>query len=75
MSSSSKHFGKQSSYLIVCDGTTLSYWQSWTNSYLQTEAPATLAGIARRLPNALGFSVDGTWQSENIAEWDLLTDY
>ena len=27
LSSSSKHFGKQSSYLIVCDGTTLSYWQ------------------------------------------------
>ena len=74
LSSASKHFGKQSSYLIVSDGTTLSYWQSWTNSYLQTEAPATLAGIARRLPNALGFSVDGTWESESIAEWDLLTD-
>ncbi len=74
LSASSKQFGKQSSYLIVSDGTTLSFWRSWTNSYLQTEAPATLAGIARLLPDAIGSSVDGTWQSENIAEWDLLVD-
>ena len=44
LSASSNQFGKQSSYLIVSDGTTLSFWRSWTNSYYQTEAPATLRG-------------------------------
>ena len=74
LSASLKRFGKQSSYLIVSDGTTLSFWRSWTNTYYQTEAPATLAGIARLLPNAIGSSIDGTWESQNIAEWDLLVD-
>ena len=75
LSASSKRFGKQSSYLVVSDGTTLSCWRSWTNSYVQTTAPATLAGIARLLPaDAIGTSVDGTWEAQTIAEWDLLAD-
>ena len=53
----------------------MSYWRSWTNSYYQTEAPATLAGIGRLLPDyVMGTDVDGTWESQSIAEWDLLTD-
>ena len=75
LSASSKRFGSRSSYLVVSDGTTLSYWRSWTNTYYQTEAPATLAGIGRLVPNdVIGTDVDGTWESQNIAEWDLLTD-
>ena len=74
LSAFSNQFGEQSSYLIVSDGTTLSFWRSWTNTYYQTEAPATLPGIAKLLPNAIGSSIDGTWESENIAEWDLLID-
>jgi hypothetical protein len=75
LSASSRRFGKQSSYLVVSDSTTLSCWRSWSNSYVQTKAPATLAGIARLLPaDAIGTSVDGTWESQSIAEWDLLAD-
>ena len=71
----SKRSGKQSSFLIVSDGTTLSSWKSWTNTYRQTKAPATLEAMARQVPDdVIGVSVGGTWESQVIAEWDLLVD-
>jgi hypothetical protein len=75
LAAASKRSGRQSSFLVVSDGTTLSYWTSWTNSPRQMKAPATLAGMARLLPdNVIGASFDGTWESQSIAEWDLLAD-
>jgi outer membrane lipoprotein-sorting protein len=75
MSSVSKRDGKSSSYLVVSDGTTLTYWRSSTNSYIQKKAPATLGEIAALLPDdAIGVTIDGTWENESIAEWDLLVD-
>ena len=67
--------GERSSYLVVCDGTTLSYWKSWTNSFGQTKAPAVLAGMARQLPgNLIGFGTAIGWEVQDIFEWDALTD-
>jgi hypothetical protein len=75
LSAVSKRSGKESSFLVVSDGATLTSWKSWTNTYRQIKAPATLAGMARQIPDdVIGVSVDGTWQSQNIAEWDLLAD-
>ncbi len=75
LSATSRRDGEQSSYLVVSDGATLSYWRSWTNSFVQTKAPAVLAGIARQLPDdAIGTVVDGTWEDQDIVEWDLLAD-
>jgi hypothetical protein len=75
VSAASKRHGEQSSYLVVSDGATLSYWRSWTNSFVQTQAPAALAGIARQLPDdAIGTFSDGTWEDQSILEWDLLAD-
>lgn len=75
LSSASKRDGKQSSYLVVSDGTTLTYWRSSTNSIIQKKAPAALADIAALLPDdAIGVTIDGTWEAESIAEWDLLAD-
>ena len=44
LSAASKRDGKQSSYMVVSDGTTLTYWRSATNSFIQKNAPATLVG-------------------------------
>ena len=75
MSSASKRDGSQSSYLVVSDGITLTYWKSSTNSFIQKKAPAALADIAALLPDdAIGVTIDGTWEEESIAEWDLLAD-
>ena len=75
LSSASKRDGKESSYLIVSDGTTLTYWKSATNTYIQMAAPASVAEIGELLPEgAIGITIDGTWEDENIAEWDLLAD-
>jgi outer membrane lipoprotein-sorting protein len=75
LSAASRRDGEQSSYLVVSDGATLSYWRSWTNSFVQTKAPAVLTGIARQLPDdAIGTVVDGTWEVQDIFEWDLLAD-
>lgn len=75
MSSASKRDGKESSYLVVCDGTTLTYWKSATNSFIQKKAPAALGDIAALLPDdAIGLTIDGTWELEHVAEWDLLAD-
>jgi outer membrane lipoprotein-sorting protein len=75
LSAASRRDGQQSSYLVVSDGATLSYWRSWTNSFVQMKAPAVLAGIARQLPDpVIGTVVDGTWQSQDILEWNLLMD-
>jgi hypothetical protein len=75
VSATSRRYGEQSSYLVVCDGATLSYWRSWTNSFVQTKAPAALAGIARQLPDdAIGTFADSTWEDQDIVEWDLLAD-
>ena len=75
LSSVSKRDGQQSSYIVVSDGTTLTYWRSATNSYIQKKAPATVADIAGLLPDtAIGVTIDGTWEDESIAEWDLLAD-
>ena len=75
LSAASRRDGEQSSYLVVSDGVTLSYWRSWTNTFVQTTAPAMMATIARQLPDdALGTFADGTWEDQSIAEWDLLTD-
>jgi hypothetical protein len=75
VSATSRRDGEQSSYLVVSDGATLTYWRSWTNSFVQTTAPAVLAGIARQLPDdAIGTFADGAWEEQSIAEWDLLTN-
>ena len=75
LSAASKRDGKQSSYMVVSDGTTLTYWKSSTNSFIQKNAPATLAEIAGSLPDTvIGFATDNTWEEESIAEWDLLAD-
>jgi len=75
VSAASRRHGEQSSYLVVSDGVTLSYWRSWTNSFVQTKAPAVLAGIARQLPDdAIGTFADHTWEDQSILEWDLLAD-
>jgi outer membrane lipoprotein-sorting protein len=75
VSSASRRDGEQSAYLVVSDGATLSYWRSWTNSFVQTKAPALLSGIARQLPDdAIGTFADGTWEAQPIVEWDLLAD-
>ena len=75
LSSTSKRSGKQWSYVIVSDGTALTYWRSATNSYIQKKAPATIADIAALLPDtAIGVTIDNGWEEESIAEWDLLAD-
>ncbi len=75
VSAASRRHGEQSSFLVVADGATLSYWRSWTNSFVQTKAPAVLAGIARLLPDdAIGTFADHTWEDQSILEWDLLAD-
>ena len=75
VSAATRRHGDQSSYLVVSDGATLSYWRSWTNSFVQTKAPTTLAGIARLLPDdAIGTFADHTWEDQSILEWDLLAD-
>ena len=75
VSAASRRHGEQSSYLVVSDGATLSYWRSWTKSFVQTKAPAVLADIARQLPDdAIGTFADHTWEDQSILEWDLLAD-
>jgi len=75
LSAASKRDGKQSRYMVVSDGTTLTYWRSSTNSFIQKNAPATLSGIAGLLPDTvIGFAIDNSWEAESIAEWDLLAD-
>src|SRR5688572_12624007 len=67
VSAATRRHGDQSSYLVVSDGATLSYWRSWTNSFVQTKAPTTLAGIARLLPDdAIGTFADHTWEDQSI---------
>src|SRR5262245_7423140 len=51
LKATSKKFGKPASYSIVSDGTNLWFWRSWTNTYLQVNAPATLAGLEAALPD------------------------
>jgi outer membrane lipoprotein-sorting protein len=73
MSALSKE-GRSSRYLIVSDGTTLTYWRSAGNTYVQTSAPATLAEIPRRLPDDAIGTFDGTtWTDDSIMEWEFLT--
>ena len=76
VSAASRREGEQSSYLVVSDGVTLSCWKSWTNTFVQTKAPAELTDIARQLPDdAIGTYVASTktWEIQDILEWDLLT--
>lgn len=74
LSAASKRLGTPTSYQIVSDGTTLWFWRSATNVYLQTNAPATLAGLPALLPDdAIGTTDGSTWEIDSILEWDLLT--
>ena len=76
LSATSKRDGKQSSYMVVSDGTTLTYWRSATNSFIQKKAPARSVGVSRgcsRIPSSVSRSTT-TWEEESIAEWDLLAD-
>jgi len=67
--------GKPTRYLIVSDGTNLWHWRSPTNTYIQLPAPATLADMARLLPDDAVGTYDGvTWSIDDIAEWDLLVN-
>jgi outer membrane lipoprotein-sorting protein len=67
--------GTPTRYLIVSDGTNLWHWRSATNTYTQRAAPATLADLARLLPDDAIGTFDGvTWTVDNIMEWDLLVD-
>ena len=73
--STTKRDGKQSSYMVVSDGTTLTYWRSPTNSFIQKKAPETLSSIGGLLPDtAIGVTIDNGWEEESIPEWDLLAD-
>jgi len=73
MATSSKRLGKPSSYLIVSDGTSLWCWRSWTNTYVETKAPAALSEMAKLLPDdAIGTSDGSAWEADSIIEWDLL---
>ena len=75
LSATSKRDGKQSSFMVISDGTTLTFWTSATNSFIQTKAPETLSSIAGLLPDSvIGVTIDGTWEAQSIAEWDLLAD-
>jgi outer membrane lipoprotein-sorting protein len=75
VSAFSRRDGEQSSYLVVSDGATLSYWRSWTNTFVQTKAPAALPGMARQLPDdVIGTFAVGTWEDQDIVEWRLLAD-
>lgn len=67
--------GKPTRYLIVSDGTNLWHWRSAPNTYTQVAAPATLADMARLLPDDAIGTFDGvTWTVDSIIEWDLLVD-
>ncbi len=73
MSATTKRLGSSSSYMVVSDGTTLSYWRSSTNTYVQVMAPPTLAGMVKLLPtSAIGTIVNGSWQADSILEWDAI---
>lgn len=73
MSASAAGDRKPSRYLIVSDGTTLWYWRGATNTYTQTRAPETLAGMVSLLPpDAIGTFDGTTWTADSIMEWDLL---
>ena len=75
MSVASKRGGSLSSYMVVSDGATLTYWRNSSNTYIQVQAPATLAGMLKLLPvTAIGTSVQGTWGADSIFEWDALVD-
>ena len=75
MSATTKGDGKPSQYIIVSDGGSVWHWRSWTNTYTQRNAPATLAEMARVLPeDVIGASDGTTWEAQSIAEWDLLVD-
>jgi outer membrane lipoprotein-sorting protein len=75
MSAAARRRGSSSSYLVVSDGTTLSYWRSTGNTYLQVKAPDTIPGMLALLPDtAIGTSVQGTWNADSIFEWDALVD-
>jgi hypothetical protein len=70
LSAASRRGGRSSSYVIVSDGVTLSCWRSWAKSIPEAKAPATLAEIARLLPDdVIGTSVDGTWEAQTIPEF------
>jgi hypothetical protein len=70
----SNRFGKPATFQIVSDGSSLWYWRSWTNTYVQTKAPATISEMARLLPDdAIGVSDGSTWEILSIFEWDALT--
>ena len=76
LSATSKRDGKQSSYMVVSDGTTLTYWKSATNSFIQKKAPETLFLVSRgcsRTASSVSRST-APWEAENIVEWDLLAD-
>jgi hypothetical protein len=67
--------GKRWRYMIVSDGTSLSYWRTAKNQYWQTKAPATFAEMPKLLPDdAIGTMTDSGWDVDSILEWDLLTD-
>ena len=75
LSATTKRSGKQSSFMVVSDGTTLTYWISATNSFIQKQAPAILSGVAGLLPDTvIGVTIDNGWEVQSIAEWDLLAD-
>lgn len=66
---------KSSSYLIVSDGSSLWHWRSWTNTYSQTRAPASVNRLSAALPKDVIGSGDGsTWTVDDIFEWDVLAD-
>jgi len=71
----SRRLGKPQSYSIVSDGTNLWFWRSWTNTYLQLSAPATLAGLNAALPDdAIGTGDGQSWDADDILDWDLVTN-
>jgi outer membrane lipoprotein-sorting protein len=72
--SASAKGGRPPRYLIVSDGTTLSYWRSGDNTFVQAPAPATFAEMPRVLPEYAIGTFDGTtWEADSILEWDLLS--
>jgi hypothetical protein len=73
MSAATKQDGKTWSYRVVSDGTSLWFWRSSTNTYMQAAAPSTLSGMVKLLPDdAIGTHTGNEWNADSILEWDLL---
>ena len=76
LSAASKRDGKQSSYMVVSDGTTLTLLEKCDELVHPEEGAGDAFGVSRgcsRIPSSVSRSTT-RWEEESIAEWDLLAD-